>query len=47
VAVEGLARGHRYTYDVVPSGEAVRFQTADSVANGTDGVLVIEAYGFE
>ena len=44
---DGFDPGHRYTYDVMGSGEAVRFQVADSVATDNYGVLMIEVFGFE
>jgi hypothetical protein len=46
-AAGGIAPGHRYAYDVMGSGEAVRLQITESVASADDGVLMIEAYGFE
>jgi hypothetical protein len=46
-AADGLAPGYRYTYDVMGSGEAVRFQIPGSVATDNDGVLMIEIQGFE
>ena len=44
---DGLGPGPRYTSDVMGSGEAVHFQIAVSVARDNDGVLMIEACGFE